>query len=481
MRIPIAALLALATAATAQTFREAPEFYSADLSRFSALLNEGHSRTLRIVYLGDSQETTPGGAGAVYVPRLNYELWTIYGNCPETPVSYTGWTTGAQPYCDWLTRNAAATPGGLPGTVPSGSMPPGSNPLLYRSTTVYGHLAMLQHDAAGIDPGALIGGQAAYFNRSGPYALDVFASTLPLSGSVAWQAKPCGTPVANYFVSPLAQGTLAMSLSAPTFSVAVGSTPPLPQTAGYMQVELRGTDPAAPTQILGYRYRSLSHPHGAVVSSFSAGGYRTRDFLQNHGESWDFLRAVGPDMVWLGYGANEAGQGLSAAEFRADQEALVARLKHELPNTPVVLVADPYRTGAGAEFDAYAWAQYQMAQADSGLLTLNSRRVLDAMGWSATGNSLAFLGDGVHYTPHGSRTKAGVEAEMLRQVMAGGCYANCDSSTAVPVLNVGDFTCFLQRFAAGAADANCDGSTVAPVLNIQDFTCFLQRFAGGCP
>jgi hypothetical protein len=61
------------------------------------------------------------------------------------------------------------------------------------------------------------------------------------------------------------------------------------------------------------------------------------------------------------------------------------------------------------------------------------------------------------------------------------CYANCDGSTVAPVLNVGDFTCFLQRFAAGESYANCDASTVAPVLNVGDFTCFLQRFAAGCP
>ena len=61
------------------------------------------------------------------------------------------------------------------------------------------------------------------------------------------------------------------------------------------------------------------------------------------------------------------------------------------------------------------------------------------------------------------------------------CYANCDSSTTAPVLNVADFTCFLQRFAAGESYANCDGSTTAPVLNVADFTCFLQSFAAGCP
>jgi hypothetical protein len=61
------------------------------------------------------------------------------------------------------------------------------------------------------------------------------------------------------------------------------------------------------------------------------------------------------------------------------------------------------------------------------------------------------------------------------------CYANCDASTATPVLNVQDFTCFLQRYAAGETYANCDSSTQAPTLNVQDFTCFLQRYAAGCP
>ena len=61
------------------------------------------------------------------------------------------------------------------------------------------------------------------------------------------------------------------------------------------------------------------------------------------------------------------------------------------------------------------------------------------------------------------------------------CYPNCDNSTVSPVLNVGDFTCFLQRYAAADLYANCDGSTAVPTLNVQDFTCFLQRYAAGCP
>jgi hypothetical protein len=66
-------------------------------------------------------------------------------------------------------------------------------------------------------------------------------------------------------------------------------------------------------------------------------------------------------------------------------------------------------------------------------------------------------------------------------VLAPLCYANCDGSTVSPVLNVADFSCFLQKYAAGDPYANCDGSTQAPMLNVGDFTCFLQKYANGCP
>jgi hypothetical protein len=61
------------------------------------------------------------------------------------------------------------------------------------------------------------------------------------------------------------------------------------------------------------------------------------------------------------------------------------------------------------------------------------------------------------------------------------CYANCDNSSAPPVLNVNDFGCFINRFATGDPYANCDGSTTPPTLSVQDFACFLNAFAAGCP
>lgn len=58
------------------------------------------------------------------------------------------------------------------------------------------------------------------------------------------------------------------------------------------------------------------------------------------------------------------------------------------------------------------------------------------------------------------------------------CPANCDGSTAAPILTPADFTCFLAKYRAGDASADCDSSgTFSPA----DFTCFLARYRGGCP
>jgi hypothetical protein len=70
------------------------------------------------------------------------------------------------------------------------------------------------------------------------------------------------------------------------------------------------------------------------------------------------------------------------------------------------------------------------------------------------------------------------------------CYANCDGSTAEPILTVDDFICFVNEFALAHAlppaqqvthYANCDGSTTQPVLTVNDFVCFINEFAQGCP
>ncbi len=81
--------------------------------------------------------------------------------------------------------------------------------------------------------------------------------------------------------------------------------------------------------------------------------------------------------------------------------------------------------------------------------------------------------DAVVFNACGTKTSADVVLTF--------CYANCDGSTAAPVLTANDFQCFLNRFASGNQEANCDGSTGTPALTANDFQCFINTFAAGCP
>jgi Peptidase family M1 domain/Bacterial Ig-like domain len=62
------------------------------------------------------------------------------------------------------------------------------------------------------------------------------------------------------------------------------------------------------------------------------------------------------------------------------------------------------------------------------------------------------------------------------------CYADCDQSSGVGVLDIFDFLCFQDRFVAGDPYAcDCDTSTGAGVCDIFDFLCFQDAFVAGCP
>jgi probable HAF family extracellular repeat protein len=121
-----------------------------------------------------------------------------------------------------------------------------------------------------------------------------------------------------------------------------------------------------------------------------------------------------------------------------------------------------------------------MWTADSGLVDLNQYLPtlgIDLSGWivrecqAITPDGRTIVGTGEHN---------GVKEAWIATIPGPACYANCDGSTTAPILNVGDFTCFLQKFASGDPYANCDHSTAAPTLNVADFTCFLQKYAAGC-
>jgi len=62
------------------------------------------------------------------------------------------------------------------------------------------------------------------------------------------------------------------------------------------------------------------------------------------------------------------------------------------------------------------------------------------------------------------------------------CYADCDPSTGVGILDLFDFLCFQNSFVRGESYAcNCDTTTGPLVCDLFDFLCFQGAFVGGCP
>jgi hypothetical protein len=99
--------------------------------------------------------------------------------------------------------------------------------------------------------------------------------------------------------------------------------------------------------------------------------------------------------------------------------------------------------------------------------------------WNWSDNSIGIIalshGGQVNFTEGGEGAVTGTTIEGTPA-----CYANCDRSTAAPILNVNDFVCFLGNFAVGDEYANCDSSEGTPTLTANDFLCFLNVYTGGC-
>jgi lysophospholipase L1-like esterase len=380
--------------------------------------------------LGDSQETSPEGKGDVYVSRMNYEAWVRYGNVPETFVaSYHTYSGQTVPFANWLLSGVTAPPGASPTRVAPERLLPGivaaahAAPAGPKSVNGqwYGQLTVLEHNARGINPGAEIPTNVEYFCIQGGVRAEIFAATHPLSGEILYKARPADQ-VPDYFAPTTIEEAVSLSLAEQSFAVKSFVTPILPRNGlRYLQLEVLGSMMSALTDIIGIRFISDQCPQGIVIQGLSAGGLSARDFVEKYGEAGDLFRAMGFDAAILHFGANDVGQGATAATFRADTETLIARIRAWTrdPDFPIILMGDPYREGLTSameeEYDRYTGAQRAIAAADPHVLVVNSRRLMDERGWKAGHpNRLAeLLADGVHYTSRGAIELAEAEIGTL--------------------------------------------------------------------
>ncbi len=407
-------------------FDQVEHSYTQSAALFSGLWAQAKTRTVRIALLGDSQETSPGGKGDVYVPRLQYEAWKRYQNVPETVVAGYHSYGGGAPFGDWLLRGAAASPGASPTRIPAEQLLP-SIPAAAHAAPAgpqsvngqwYGQLMVLESDARSLNPRAEVPTTNSYFCTYGSVRAEIFAATHPQSGDILYKARPSDL-VPSYSATATIEETAPLSLANATFIVKSFTTVPLPFNGKrHLQLELLGSMTSVLTDIIGARFKSDQCPHGLVIQDLSAGGLSTKEFLSTYRGAGLLFRAMGFDAAVLHFGANDIGEGATAEMFRTDTERLIARIRSWAgnPDFPIILMSDPYRKGLDpmmeSEYAYYPGALRAIAAADPHVLVVNSRRLMDERGWKADHpDRLAeLLADDVHYTPRGAIDLA--QAEM---------------------------------------------------------------------
>jgi len=180
------------------------------------------------------------------------------------------------------------------------------------------------------------------------------------------------------------------------------------------------------------------------VRSGSTWVWTAKPALTSRPQSVSLCRTVGS----AAFSVTAGGNGPFAYQWQIESSPLGSNIWSDLSDGPVVHSGVLVGTGAGS-----ATNQYFFEHTGTNLQSLRFRcTVTNSCGSVPSGEALLSI-----------------------------CTANCDCSTGSPILNVNDFSCFLNNYAAGDPYANCDGSTVPPLLNVNDFLCFINSYAAGCP
>lgn len=362
----------------APAFLSVPRVSVQSTARFRSVLEGAREEVVRVMVLGDSQETMPGGFGATYLPHLNARFAEVYGPAGESML-YTN--IGMQSPPSWLCSQTMSS-ARVPTTVAPSSMLPAVvvHRLLEDDGTALGAFrALFLHDAAASSEASLVDGP--WFDRVGPFSAEILAVARSVPTAVRWVQAPSDGNVAGAGATPVAKGTLPLPAKAAAGSFHWLQTPVL-DFAGrrHLQLYVSGTSSKVGTDVAGVRFRSLGAHKGVVVQSFARGGMRLQDVLGEHGASGAFLRAMDPTVVVLHYGANDAAYGIGLEEWRTRALATIAWIRSELvqPDFPVILASD-LRSGPYAGFailDAMPGIAHEIAMQDPDVLAINLPRIV---------------------------------------------------------------------------------------------------------
>jgi lysophospholipase L1-like esterase len=401
--LALVALCAARARADEPTYADVPRVTAIAPEVFRTALVSAQKSVVRMVILGDSQETEPAAWGDYYIANLNARFAQVFGPATESQFLTNTWavTTPRWLGCVRTATESAAT------TVPPSVLLPGMHAQALvedPSLALPDSRFLLLHDAARTRDSTLDDG--VWMEPDGPYMAEILAVARKGQGGLRWRNEPTDDD-APFAAAIVQEGVLALPRKAPSGAFVWVKTPPL-DFAGraHVQLALRGSSPDAPVELVGVRFRSMAAPRGVVVQSFAKGGMRALDYLVDHQQAGGMLRAIGPSVVVLHYGTNDAKQLTSTDEWRSRLLATIAlvRAQAKNPALPVILAAE-LRCGstpaAQAMIDRMPAVAHQIALGDPNVLALNLTRITaEEYGW---GVEDFYLADPVHYQPYAQR------------------------------------------------------------------------------
>jgi hypothetical protein len=425
--------------ADAADYRDVPRVTAVEPAFFRARLETARSDSVRIVVLGDSQETAPWGRGEQYIANLNARFAKVYGPSGETQL-FTNHAVTTPPH--WLGTMAEAAQSEPP-SIPIDALPAGWVARGLRSGAGPSRTVFL-HDASHCSFAGHLDGP--WFDRNGPFVADILTVSRSAGGGIAWSCAPTDSNFPDAAAAVVQSGAFAANPKSVPGTFEWRTTPAL-SFAGkrHLQLLVEGSSAKSPADVVGVRFRSLSAHRGVTVVPFAEGGMRLVQVIADHGQSGAAMRAIAPSIVVLHYGANDSGNISSLEQWRSQLLSTIAWLRKELgdPALPIVIAAE-LRLNAEPQFvaimDAMPVIAHEIASADPHVLALNLRRITaEEYGW---GGSMRYMLDGAHFLDYAQRMLAEAFVGELTRALAIGDPA-CSQTNWADCIRVWGASCQL--------------------------------------
>ena len=356
------------------------------VERLSELLRMAPTRHVRWAHFGDSQETSPGGAGFAFLNRLNFELVTRFtgGVTRESNIATAVSATGP-----WLCRSGVINTG-TSTALPSNQILPNVQIRTCQlmegtgANRADGFAHLLDFNGANSQAAAEIPSRS-YVDNTATFDYEAFVVQASGAPDLRYRFYGHDTEAVDYFVDA---ATTDVEGTDGTGGIVKITLPniicPTPETTPYLTIVLGSSSSETRVEVAGGRFINTGISGGINIQSFGVGGYHTDDLVDNHGSAGQMFNVMGPwDIVGMQYGTNDVyAASKSASEIMTDLKANIALIRSWATNDPLIIIISetPRIEGATArndDADELVELQREYAASTPGVVMLDLRAVVE--------------------------------------------------------------------------------------------------------